>query len=340
MQCFLITIDTEGDDSWSKPREITTRNAAFLPRFQELCEVNGFKPTYLTNFEMACSPEFVEFAKDAIKRDKAEVGMHLHAWNSPPIVPLTADDYAYQPYLIEYSSDVMARKVSFLTNLLKETFSTEIVSHRAGRWSFDARYASILVDRGYRVDCSVTPHVSWRHHMGDPNRSGGTDYREFPDHAYHPSVDDLRQEGGSPLLEVPMTIVANSHGFIDAVRSQLPAGSLVQRTMDHVFPRKVQWLRPTGHNLEEMLKIVQSAVRNDRSYIEFMLHSSELMAGGSPRFRKEEDIERLYEHLEELFGIIRGHFVGATLKEFRDQTVGTGRTGVPVPASEVHRTSL
>ena len=42
---FLVTIDTEGDDLWSRPREIGTRNAAFLPRFQALCEAHGLKPT-------------------------------------------------------------------------------------------------------------------------------------------------------------------------------------------------------------------------------------------------------------------------------------------------------
>ncbi len=35
---FIITIDTEGDNPWANPREITTRNAEYLPRFQSLCE--------------------------------------------------------------------------------------------------------------------------------------------------------------------------------------------------------------------------------------------------------------------------------------------------------------
>ena len=55
---FLITIDTEGDNLWSRPRTMTTRNAEYLPRFQELCETYGLKPTYLTNWEMTNSPAF------------------------------------------------------------------------------------------------------------------------------------------------------------------------------------------------------------------------------------------------------------------------------------------
>jgi len=37
--------------------------------------------------------------------------MHLHAWNSPPLVPLTSDDFHYQPYLIEYPDPVMKEKI-------------------------------------------------------------------------------------------------------------------------------------------------------------------------------------------------------------------------------------
>jgi hypothetical protein len=49
---FLITVDTEGDNLWARPRELTTHNAAWLPRFQALCERYGLKPTYLTAWEM------------------------------------------------------------------------------------------------------------------------------------------------------------------------------------------------------------------------------------------------------------------------------------------------
>ncbi|MDR8263551.1 deacetylase, partial [Acinetobacter baumannii] len=48
---FLITIDTEGDNLWQKHDSITTENARYLPRFQQLCEKYGFKPVYLTNYE-------------------------------------------------------------------------------------------------------------------------------------------------------------------------------------------------------------------------------------------------------------------------------------------------
>lgn len=92
--------------------------------------------------------------------------MHLHAWNSPPEHDLTGDDWRWQPYLIEFSDEVMREKVLFMTRLLEETFQTKMLSHRAGRWAFDSRYARLLIELGYQVDCSVTPRVNWRNAKG------------------------------------------------------------------------------------------------------------------------------------------------------------------------------
>src|ERR1043166_2617451 len=123
---FLITIDTEGDNLWAHPREITTHNAASLARFQAACEEYGLLPTYLTNYEMALCPRFQVFARDVLRRGTAEIGMHLHAWNSPPLIPLTDDDFARAPYHIEYPLEIVEQKVVVMTNLLRDTFATPI----------------------------------------------------------------------------------------------------------------------------------------------------------------------------------------------------------------------
>lgn len=82
---FIITIDTEGDNQWADTKEIFTTNTKGLPRFQDLCNRYGYKPVYLTNYEMACDDEFVEFGKTCMHENQCEIGMHLHAWSSPPL---------------------------------------------------------------------------------------------------------------------------------------------------------------------------------------------------------------------------------------------------------------
>lgn len=310
---FLITIDTEGDNLWAKPHEITTKNAAFLPRFQELCEKYDFKPTYLTNYEMATDKSFVQFALNLISQDKAEIGMHLHAWNSPPIHSLTSDDYSFHPYLVEYPESEMRLKIKYLTELLEETFSRKMVSHRAGRWAFDSRYAKILAEFGYKVDCSVTPSISWTSTKGTPKGNGGTDYRDFPDTQYLVDLNDIGRPGTSSLWEIPVTIM-DSLGPRYAVFLRSIKG--VRRLVNRRWPEKA-WLRPNGFNIKSMILIVNMAVEQGRPYIQFMLHSSEFMPGGSPNFPDKASVEKLYQDLEKLFlTITKNGFIGMTLESY------------------------
>ncbi|HYF38140.1 MAG TPA: hypothetical protein VD930_00535 [Gemmatimonadales bacterium] len=321
---FLITIDTEGDNLWAAPREITTRNAAFLPRFQQLCEKYGLKPTYLTNYEMVCAPAYQAFARDVLERDTAEIGMHLHAWNSPPLEQLTDDDFRYQPYLIEYPEHLIRAKVELLTRLLVDTFGCKMISHRAGRWSFNEVYARVLVEQGYRVDCSVTPHVTWHRMKGDPNQKGGTDFSRYPEVPYRVDLRDISQPGDSPLLEVPMTIMQSRSAALRKIGDSMPYGSLPARAWNRLFPPRL-WLQPNGRNRSQMLEILDRALEERRQYVEFTLHSSEFMPGGSPTFQTEESIEKLYGDMEQLFSRAAQSFRGGTLSEFEQSFVEVSR---------------
>lgn len=319
-QPFLITIDTEGDNLWSNPKDITTENSRYLPRFQELCEAYGLKPTYLVNYEMAECPVFVEFAKDVVRNDTGEIGMHLHAWNSPPVVPLTEDDNAHHPYLIEYSDDMIKRKVAFITHLLEDTFGLDMVSHRAGRWAFNGVYAEELITHGYKVDCSVTPHHSWSRNIGAPMGNGGTDFRFCQEEHYFIDPADPRKPGSSQLLEIPMTVKRCGGAFGRWVDEHLEIRSLPRRVLQKFFPL-ISWLRPNGNNRDAMLRVLDLVIADRTGHAEFMLHSSEFMPGGSPNFKDEASVERLYDDMACLFEATRDRFFGATLKEFHDLVV-------------------
>jgi hypothetical protein len=323
---FIITIDTEGDNLWARPQAHETSNARFVARFQALCERYGLKPTYLVNYEMAICPAFVELARDVLRRGTGEVGMHLHAWNSPPIRPLTVDDNLHHPYLTEFPLPVMAEKVAFMTDLLEDTFQIKMTSHRAGRWAFNGAYARVLVDHGYQVDCSVTPHLSWRRYKGVPDGLGGSDYRRCPKEPYFVDLQDPRRPGASPLLEVPMSTVQRGGRLGLWLNRHVDDRVLVWRAMRRVFPPlRSRMLVPDGRNRADLLRILADIEHRGGTYAEFMLHSSELMPGGSPTFGDEPSIERLYDDLEYLFDFVCGRFEGVSLTEFRNRWTA-GRT--------------
>jgi len=313
---FLVTIDVEGDNLWDMPRQFETRNAAFIPRFQELCERYGLKPTYLSDYEMAMEPAYVAFGRDALARGTAEIGMHLHAWNTPPFYPLTETDASSAPYLIEYPRDVQRQKIAFMTGLLEDTFATKMRSHRAGRWAFDSFYASVLSEQGYGADCSVTPHIKWSRQEEGRTEICSVDYRAFPAQPYWLREHDPSLHGASSLLEVPMTVVNPAPSPLRAFGiSENAERSLGQRLARRFWP--IQWLRPNGANLDAMRAILARARRENWRHVEFMLHSSELMPGGSPGFPTKDSIAKLYDDLEALFDFASQGFFGQTLDEFR-----------------------
>ncbi len=325
---FLVTVDVEGDDLWARPRRPTTRNARSLPRFHELCAERGLRPTYLTDYEMAHDGAFREFADSVLRQDEGEIGMHLHAWTTPPLSNLTADDARHQPYLTDYPEDVMRAKVRTLTDLLGEAFGQAPRSHRGGRWAFDETYAAILIEQGYRVDSSVTPGLSWRRMPGAPRGRGGPDYRRFPARAYFVADDDVGRPGGTELLEVPLTTEPAAGPLRSALRgvamAVLPVGTFppLYGAVNRLLPA-VRWFRPDGRQDERLVEMQRRALREGRGFVNLMLHSSELMPGGSPTFPDERSIEALYEALQALFAAAEGTMTGLTLSEYRERFVTT-----------------
>lgn len=312
---FLISIDAEGDDLWSRPREIKTENSGFLPRFQELCDSYSFPVTYLTNYEMAMDRGYQEFALDLVRRGVGEIGMHLHAWNNPPLFDLTGDDLRNQPYLIEYPKNVQREKIKLITNLLQETFNSEIVSHRAGRWAVDSGYIHTLADFNYRVDCSVTPGISWKKNLGNPVGSGGADYRRFPQFAYWIRPGSPSKPAKPKLLEVPMTTSTTPRSWESRELGIQSLGYYAQ-LLRAFSVKQVGLFRPNGSNRQTLIATLRQALEEKWPYVQFMLHSSELMPGGSPTFQDRDSIEKLYDDIATTLDFATGKFRGITHSEY------------------------
>lgn len=308
---FIITIDTEGDNLWMPGEVITTKNTKFINRFQYLCEKYGFIPTYLINYEMAQEQELVQYMKSKFYEKKCEIGMHLHAWNNPPIVKLPKGSGDGRAYLIEYPKEIMKQKIEFITDFLQKQFGCEIRSHRAGRWAINETYVKLLKENGYLVDCSVTPYTNWKNSCGYNKNFYGVNFEKFPCEPYEMSFEDIRKSGTTGFYEVPMTIIRDNpfqkgKSFYEKIKC-------VQRFVKGYANR---WLRPDGTNLESMLDVVDKKYNSSCDYIEFMIHSSEFMPGGSPTFDTEEKIEKLYEDLTILFEAISKNYEGIGLTDY------------------------
>ena len=60
---------------------VTTENAKYLYRFQNLCEKYDLIPTYLLNYEMVNDKDMISLGKQGLRNKSLEIGMHMHSWN-------------------------------------------------------------------------------------------------------------------------------------------------------------------------------------------------------------------------------------------------------------------
>ena len=297
---FLITVDTEGDNlwAWHEGQPITTQNTMYIPRFQEMCEEFGFIPTYLTNYEMAMDPEWVKYGRKKAQMGKCEIGMHIHAWNSPPKYDLPRNAGG-NSYITEYPAEIIDQKVGYLADNLSELFEVSITSNRSGRWATNETFFEALKNHGVKVDCSVTPELDLSGICGY-SKNCGNDYRK---------ASRIPYEILPGLLEIPMTTRL----------LHTPTGNTLKAKLWNLIKGKELWFRPI-QSFEDTCRLVKTIEKEGNSdYMEYMIHSSELMPGGSPYFKNEDAVEKMYENMERLFSLMsRSGYIGISLSDYAE----------------------
>lgn len=302
---FIITIDTEGDNlwTWSEGDTVQTNNAKYLPRFQELCNKYGNKVVWLANWEMIHDQNFVSMAIEQRDKGNCEIGMHIHAWNNPPIYQLPIENPHCAPYLIEYPENIMRAKIEMYINDYEKIFGSRPLSHRAGRWAMTPTYFRLLEEYGIKVDCSYTPGIDWKKSVGQTKGSVGSDYR---------SVSTIAHYIGN-VLEVPMSI--RTRHYLNRVNI-INWKTFIKECYKLFFGRRI-WLRPNGNNSGEMEWIIEKTLKDpNMDVLMFMIHSSELMPGGSLAFATEKEIDCVYNDIESIFKLIDRRINPITLSQF------------------------
>jgi len=305
---FIITVDTEGDDQWQYNGCITLRNLHALPRFQGLCEQYGFVPTYLIAREILQDAGTVKALQEWQKRGSAEIGVHLEPWTTPPFMAEETANRAMQSFPSELPPEWFSRKLEVLTAEVAERFGAP-TSFRAARWGLNGAMLRRLAERGYTVDCSVTPKIDWRPQRGLAGGPGGPDYREAQPGPYRPSEENVCRSGSAGLVEVPMTILytargAGEHSALARRCTRLPESRLKRLLDRHLFRKR--WLRLSHESVpDDWSRIYETALRGGLGVLQLMIHSSELMTGTSPLTRTEKDTAFVFESLATMFQIFR-----------------------------------
>jgi hypothetical protein len=312
---YTVTVDTEEqwqwDQGWPTGRPQVS-NVGQLPQFQERCQRYGAAVTYFANYAVWNCSESRKILLQLAERPQVEIGMHIHPWNTPPIIDYrkTAADESFLANLPEalIYAKLEAVYQKFLNHGLRPT------SFRGGRYSSGAAVHRFLFERGFLADTSVVPFTTWRDR-------GAPDYR-------HRDVFPVRQASArfmkEALWEIPLTMGFSRQPFAFWQRmfEKIETGRLGRLHLIGIAERlnlvRRVWLNfedPLGQHIVPFLKFLR---RLRLPCICFTMHSSSLQVGANGCYtRCEQERTQLLERVENTLRLISSwpEFQAATVSE-------------------------
>ncbi|MEJ2457277.1 MAG: polysaccharide deacetylase family protein [Novosphingobium sp.] len=288
-QRFIVTVDTEEEFDWAAPLDRYKHSVVTVPalrKFQQFCEGFGVVPVYLIDYPVACSAYAPEAIGEAVSQGRAEVGVHLHPWVSPPF---QEDVTEFNSYAGNLPFELERTKFHMLRDRIEQTFGVPPMIYRAGRYGLGPRTGEILRECGIAIDTSVRARF-------DYSGSGGPSYREHPLHPYWADTEHS-------LLELPLTTVywgplrqVGNAIYPHLWRTPSMRGVLARTGLLERIP-----LTPEGITAEEALRGVDIAIDEGLPVLVFSFHSPSLAPGHTPYVRTDEDLDALYDWWRTLF---------------------------------------
>lgn len=292
-QRFIVTVDTEEEFDWTQPLGRTGHGLSHVPRlarFQQFCEGLGVAPIYLIDYPIATDPAVVEALGEAVSAGRAEIGVQLHPWVSPPH---DEEVNVFNSYAGNLPPELEAAKFNTLRETIERAFGKAPLIYRAGRYGVGPASAQILSSAGLAIDTSVRARF-------DYSATGGPNYRD------HPVVPWWVDKPGG-LMELPLTTV-----FWGMLRQQGPLlypqlwrmpklrGLLARLSMLERIP-----LTPEGVSIDEAIKGIDIALDDGLPVLVFSFHSPSLRPGLTPYVRDKDELDQLYDWWRAVFSYLK-----------------------------------
>ncbi len=273
---FTLFVDTEEEFDWSAPLSRRARAVtamAALPEAHRRFRAATVPVTYMVDHPVATDARASALVGEALAAGGASVGTQLHPWVNPPFADLPAPDRGF-PGVLPRSLE--AAKLDVLTAAIERSFGTRPVAYRAGRYGIGPATATLLAERGYRVDSSMRARYSY---AGE----GGPDFTAIGPRAFHLAPG---------LIELPLTTVYTGRararggwlyglaGPVPHARGVLARAGLVSRVA----------LTPEGMPLADALDAVRVAVWEGVRVLNFSFHSPTLVPGHTPYARDAAEV--------------------------------------------------
>ena len=272
---LLVTVDLEETFDWDEAHYVAgeVRGLGEMREFQASCEALGVYPTYFATFPIITDPGFASFLGALQADGRAEVGIHVHSWSTPPTFETNNIYNSYQGNLPVHLEEAKLRN---FVKTYSEIFGVAPRAHRAGRYGVGPHTYALLANYGISVDSSISATF-------DFSPTGGPNFRSDAGWA--------RWVGpGNTVLSLPIP----GSRFLRGPSWLAHFGRVP--VMDSFLGRSVR-LSPEGTELSWMKTVVAEKLALGQRDIVVSLHSTSLVKGGNPYARTSADIEGIVSRL-------------------------------------------
>lgn len=300
---LVVSIDTE-EDNWGqyKPSGYTVENILKIPALQSVFDEFDIKPTYLISYPVVTDKRALSIFKTIIARNRCEIGMHCHPWNTPPF---EEENTRKNSMLCNLPADLQFKKLSNLHHCIISNLGVIPISFRAGRWGFSSKVAKNLLTLGYKVDTSVFS-------FSNLTDKGGPDYSMIASLPYLLNPDDIYSPVDSgQMLEVPITVGYLQKNFDMCNRISKIAGHKVLNSfkikgiLQRLNLLNKIYLSPEVNSGAEMIALTENLAKKGYTVINLYFHSTTLKQGLTPFVKTEEEELNFIMRLREFFQFTR-----------------------------------
>lgn len=298
---LIVIVDTEEEFDWTdfarENRSVTS--AVEQDDAQEIFSSFGVMPTYVVDYCIVENETSATYFRNLLVGNKCEIGAHLHPWVTPPY---EEDLNLFNSYHGNLPRDLEQAKLQTLTRTIESVFGMRPDVFKAGRYGLGPNTYPLLQKEGYKIDCSVMPHTSYR-------ADHGPSFMGWPDKPFW--INENRD-----FLEIPLT-----KGFSGALAR---AGHRAAPYMDQIYLTRLRIpgifsklnvleraaLSPEGFTTAEQIRLLQSLFDRGHRVFSLTYHSSSLGIGHTQYVRSKQDRDKFLRRIRNVLTFFRDKLGG------------------------------
>jgi hypothetical protein len=307
---LVISVDVEEEGLFSgryPRRPPGVKNVAALSRLEFIPREFGVPLTLLLSYQVAVNSEARPILEQWQKRHGAEIGAHLHHWNTPPFSHPTAPEPLASR---ELGEGVVEAKLQTLVETIGRNFGSAPRSFRMGRFDWWPAILELLPAAGLNCDSSMVPLA---HYVGR------VDQFQTPSDPFRLTLGHQPQA----LVEVPLTMIPVfprlARLFYRFAKTLPPPRGEKMLASFRTFG--AAGIHPAMFPLPSMRLAAHLHRRRGGRVLNMFLHSSELHPGATPHYPTEAAVGRLTDKIRAFLTWLArtGPVAGTTLAQLGDE---------------------